>query len=131
MPAPPERSKAESESSIRHKGGEDTMWRTILHAVIDFLLYLLAIPCLLLGVLCLIIWLTAVVVVTGTWITAVAAVTGVIGIVAALPIFVFNLIVGLEKERMERGKRGRTAEKKCRAARASTAAPDHAAPEHQ
>lgn len=107
------------------------MWETIVKTIRFFLLNILAISGLLLGVICLITWLTAVVVVTGTWITMVVALTGATLIVAAPPGFVLAMILGYEKERKERQKRRRKAEKKRRAARALTAAPDHAARESE
>lgn len=112
------------------------MWKTIVKTVRFLLLNILGIPSLLLGVICLTTWLTAIVVVTGTWIIVAVALTGAILIVAVPPGFVLAMIVGYEKERKERKerkRRKRKAEKKRRAARALPITSDHAAPggEHQ
>lgn len=109
------------------------MWKTITKTVRILLLNALAIPSILLGVICLITWLTVIVVVTGTWIIAVVALTGAILIVASPPGFLLAMVVAYEKGRKERKKRKRKAEKKRRAARALPISPDYAAAdgEHQ
>lgn len=104
------------------------MWRVIGTTARQLLINILGISSLLLAALCLIAWLTAVVVLTGTWITAVAAVTGAIAIIAAPPALVFSAVVRTDREHQERRKRKRKAEKRSRAARALPITPDHAAP---
>lgn len=105
------------------------MWKTITKTVRNLLLNALAIPSILLGVICLITWLTVIVVVTGTWIIAIVALTGAILIVAMPPGFLLAMVVAYEKGRKERKRRKRKAEKKRRAARALPITPDHTAPE--
>lgn len=109
------------------------MWKTITKTVRLLLLNALAIPSILLGVICLITWLTVIVVVTGTWIISVVALTGAILIVASPPGFLLAMVAAYEKGRKERKKRKRKAEKKRRAARALPISPDYAAAdgEHQ